>query len=152
MTFFKECIKIFFSGKTMTTKSFSSQCITKNIVYIKENVASVDRILDLLLQNDVIKMFEREDIVAKMPGERVHAMIDLVLKRKAQQAFLEALKQTGQNLIVEQIMNTQKEFIGMFLMSKKYIEVKRKTKSENLRSVQLFSRIMYLLKLKKKYV
>lgn len=102
----------------MSSRSFHNQCITKNIVYIKENIASVDRILDLLLQNDVINMFEREDIVAKMPGERVHTMIDLVLKRKAQQAFLDALKQTGQNLIVEQIMSTQKEFGGIYLKIK----------------------------------
>lgn len=111
----------------MSSRSFHNQCITKNIVYIKENIASVDRILDLLLQNDVINMFEREDIVAKMPGERVHTMIDLVLKRKAQQAFLDALKQTGQNLIVEQIMSTQKEFGGFGKENKAYMEPKPHT-------------------------
>ena len=92
----------------MATK-YSTVCITKNIVFIKENIASVDRILDLLLENDVIQMTEREDIVAKIPGERVHTMIDLVLKRRQQQVFIDALKRTGQNLIVDKILATQKE-------------------------------------------
>ncbi|XP_052071667.1 paramyosin-like [Mytilus californianus] len=92
----------------MTTK-YSKDCITKNIVFIKENIASVDRLLDILLEGDVIQMHEREDVVAKMPGERVHHMIDIVLKRRAQHIFIDALKRTGQTLIVDRILTTQKE-------------------------------------------
>ena len=95
----------------MATK-FSTVCITKNLVFIKENIASVDRVLDLLLENDVIQMAQREDIIAKTSGERVHTMIDIVLKRRAQHTFIDALKKTGQTHIVDKILATQKEVSG----------------------------------------
>ncbi|CAG2246254.1 unnamed protein product [Mytilus edulis] len=96
-------------NKENMTAKYSKDCITKNIVFIKENIASVDRLLDILLEGDVIQMHEREDVVAKMPGERVHHMIDIVLKRRAQHIFIDALKRTGQTLIVDRILNTQRE-------------------------------------------
>ena len=91
---------------------YSTVCITKNLVFIKENIASVDRVLDLLLENDVIQMAQREDIITKTPGERVHSMIEIVLKRRAQQIFIDSLKKTGQTLIVDRILATQKEVSG----------------------------------------
>jgi hypothetical protein len=91
---------------------YSTVCITKNLVFIKENIASVDRVLDLLLENDVIQMAQREDIIAKTPGERFHSMIEIVLKRRAQQIFIDSIKKTGQTLIVDRILATQKEVSG----------------------------------------
>lgn len=92
--------------------TYSTECITKNLVFIKENIASVDRVLDLLLENDVIQMAQREDIIAKTPGERVHSMIEIVLKRRAQHIFIDSLKKTGQTLLADKIVATQQEMSG----------------------------------------
>jgi hypothetical protein len=57
-------------------------------------------------------MAQREDIIAKTPGERFHSMIEIVLKRRAQQIFIDSIKKTGQTLIVDRILATQKEVSG----------------------------------------
>lgn len=67
MLFLVELKQFQFSGRKMTTK-YNKDCITKNIVFIKENIASVDRLLHILLQEDVIKWQEMEDIKASCPG------------------------------------------------------------------------------------
>jgi predicted DNA-binding helix-hairpin-helix protein len=64
------------------------------------------------IQKCVIQMAQREEIIAKTPGERVHSMIEIVLKRRAQQIFIDSLKKTGQTFIVDRILATQKEVSG----------------------------------------
>lgn len=93
----------------MTTK-YSPNCIIRNITFIKDNIVSVDRLFDILLEKGVLQMPEWEDVASKKQKEQIDYMIRIVQKKRAQEVFLNALDETGQKLIVEKISKTQKDY------------------------------------------
>jgi hypothetical protein len=81
------------------TRSFT-RCLT----YIKENITQVEKILDILIEDEIIGLDERSQILTKLPLEnQIHALIETVIRKQAYQSFLEALKKTGNSHVVDKI-------------------------------------------------
>ena len=78
--------------------------LTKCLTFIKENTSQVEKILDFFIEDEIIGLDERSQILTKLPLEnQIHALIETVIRKKAHQPFLEALKKTGNSHVFDKI-------------------------------------------------
>ena len=78
--------------------------LTRCLTFIKENITQLEKILDILIEDEIIGLDERSQILAKLPLEnQLHAIIETVIRKQAHQSFLEALKKTGNSHVVDKI-------------------------------------------------
>ena len=78
--------------------------LTRCLTFIKENISQVEKILDILIEDEIIGLDERSQILTKLPLEnQIHAIIETVIRKQAHQSFLEALKKTGNSRVVDKI-------------------------------------------------
>jgi D-arabinose 1-dehydrogenase-like Zn-dependent alcohol dehydrogenase len=64
----------------------------------------VEKILDILIEDEIIGLDERSQILTKLPLEnQIHAIIETVIRKQAHQSFLEALKKSGNSHVVDKI-------------------------------------------------
>jgi hypothetical protein len=78
--------------------------LTRSLTFIKENTSQVEKILDILIEDEIIGLDERSQILTKLPLEnQIHALIETVIRKQAHQSFLEALKKTGNSHVVDKI-------------------------------------------------
>ena len=78
--------------------------LTKCLTFIKENTSQVEKILDFFIEDEIIGLDERSQILTKLPLEnQIHAIIETVIRKQAHQSFLEALKTSGNSHVVDKI-------------------------------------------------
>lgn len=82
--------------------------LTRCLTFIKENTSQVEKILDKLIEDEIIGMDERALILTKpLIENQLHAIIETVIRKQAHQAFLRALQTTGNSHVVDKIMDLQ---------------------------------------------
>ena len=78
--------------------------LTRCLTFIKENISQVEKILDILIEDEIIGLDERSQILTKLPLEnQIHAIIETVVRKQAHQSFMEALKKTGNSYVADKI-------------------------------------------------
>ena len=64
----------------------------------------MEKILDVLIEDEIIGLDERSQILTKLPLEnQIHAIIETVVRKQAHQSFMEALKKTGNSYVADKI-------------------------------------------------
>ncbi|VDI22785.1 Hypothetical predicted protein [Mytilus galloprovincialis] len=82
--------------------------MTKHLIFIKENTTDVEGIVDILIQEDVIPMCDRDSILkAHIPiKEQVQKVLDVVWKKQHELTFISALKDTGNQHVADRILSS----------------------------------------------
>ncbi|CAC5409829.1 unnamed protein product [Mytilus coruscus] len=79
--------------------------LTRCLSFIKENTTQIEKILDKLIEDGIIGMDERAQILANQLLEnQLHSVIEKIIRKQAYQSFLSALKTTGNNHVVDKII------------------------------------------------
>ena len=89
--------------------SESSKKILKNLVFIKENITQLGKVMDKLIENEYISMDEKADILTERSIDtQCHILLETLIKRggNAFHAFIEALQVSGNGHVAEKILQT----------------------------------------------
>lgn len=79
--------------------------LTRSLSFIKENTTQIEKILDKLIEDGIIGMDERSQILANpLLENQLHSVIEKIIRKQAYQSFLSALKTTGNNHVVDKIV------------------------------------------------
>lgn len=98
--------------KNLTTQDLrmtdETRRLTRCLTFIKENTSQVEKILDKLIEDGIICLDERALILTNpLIESQIHSIIETVIRKQAHGAFLRALQTTGNNHVVDRIMQIQ---------------------------------------------
>ncbi|XP_052065385.1 uncharacterized protein LOC127705174 [Mytilus californianus] len=78
--------------------------ITRNLSFIKKTVTEIDSVIDILIEEDILGMGERNLIL--LDEDPIHSVLEIVLKKQAYKKFTKALQCTGNERIVARLEAT----------------------------------------------
>ncbi|CAG2245311.1 uncharacterized protein LOC143077452 [Mytilus galloprovincialis] len=78
--------------------------ITRNLSFIKKTVTEIDSVIDILIEEDILGMGERNLIL--MDEDPIHSVLEIVIKKQAYKKFTKALQSTGNERIVAKLEAT----------------------------------------------
>lgn len=91
-----------FGGKM----SDDDKVLTRNLSFIKDNITDMDGVMDKLIEDDILRLEDRSRILAnRNPRLQIHAILEIVVKKKAYDNFIRALETSGNNHIIERLEN-----------------------------------------------
>ncbi|XP_071140949.1 uncharacterized protein PF3D7_1120000-like [Mytilus edulis] len=81
--------------------------IKRNLVFFKENITQLSKVMDKLIETDSIRMEEKAEILAeKSPDTQCHILLELLMKRGGFDSLIEALKISGNGHVADKILKT----------------------------------------------
>ncbi|XP_071140951.1 uncharacterized protein MCAP_0864-like [Mytilus edulis] len=131
-----------------------SKRITKNLLFIKDNITQLEKIMDKLIEDDCLGMDERADILsAKRTDKQCHKLLDILLKRggNSYSSFIEALEVSGNHHVATRIQHKdfQKDDTSFLHVKEDTFTVNGKIEFEEAEVIQLYEeKEMYLERVK----
>lgn len=85
----------------------SAKRLKRNLVFFKENITQLSKVMDKLIETDSIRMEEKAEILAeKSLDTQCHILLELLMKRGGFDSLIEALKISGNGHVADKILNT----------------------------------------------
>lgn len=85
----------------------SAKRIKRNLVFFKENITQLSKVMDKLIETDSIRMEEKAEILAeKSLDTQCHILLELLMKRGGFDSLIEALKISGNGHVADKILQT----------------------------------------------
>lgn len=79
--------------------------ITRNLSFIKKNITEIDDVIDILIEEGILGMAERNIILSE--EDPIHYVLETILKKQAYTKFTKALRSTGNDRIVDRLQETE---------------------------------------------
>lgn len=79
--------------------------ITRNLSFIKKNITEIDNVIDILIEEGILGMAERNIILSE--EDPIHSVLETILKKQAYTKFTKALRSTGNDRIVDRLQETE---------------------------------------------
>ncbi|XP_063436112.1 microtubule cross-linking factor 3-like [Mytilus trossulus] len=85
----------------------SAKRIQRNLVFFKENITQLSKVMDKLIETDSIRMEEKAEILTeKSLDTQCHILLELLMKRGGFDSLIEALKISGNGHVADKILKT----------------------------------------------
>ncbi|XP_052096529.1 kinesin-like protein KIF15-A [Mytilus californianus] len=85
----------------------SAKRIKRNLVFFKENITQLSKVMDKLIETDSISMEEKAEILAeKSVDTQCHLLLELLMKRGGFDSLIESLKISGNGHVADKILKT----------------------------------------------
>lgn len=82
-----------------------SKKIIRNLSFIKKTICDVDSVIDILIEEEILGMNERNIILSEV--DPVHSVLEIVIKKQAFHRFVKALQSTGNDRIISRLESTK---------------------------------------------
>ncbi|CAC5362535.1 unnamed protein product [Mytilus coruscus] len=85
----------------------SAKRIKRNLVFFKENITQLSKVMDKLIETDSISMEEKAEVLAeKSVDTQCHILLELLMKRGGFDSLIESLRISGNGHVADKILKT----------------------------------------------